>query len=123
MEWAKLILSNLTGIAAIITLVLSLVTYVRKATKEKNWSNLLATVTKYMEIAEEKFDNGADRKEWVLAMVKASAETINYNIDMNEVAKLIDDLCKMTKVVNAPEAVTEKQFLGTQYSAGCWVLI
>ena len=43
MEWAKLILSNLTGIAAIITLVLSLVTYVRKATKEKNWSNLLAT--------------------------------------------------------------------------------
>ena len=48
MEWAKLILSNLTGIAAIITLVLSLVTYVRKATKEKNWSNLLATVTKYM---------------------------------------------------------------------------
>lgn len=60
-----------------------------------------------MEIAEEKFDNGADRKEWVLAMVKASAETINYNIDMNEVAKLIDDLCKMTKVVNAPEAVTE----------------
>ena len=107
MEWAKLILSNLTGIAAIITLVISLVTYVRKATKEKNWGKLLETVTKYMEIAEEKFDNGADRKEWVLAMVKASAETINYNIDMNEVAKLIDDLCKMTKVVNAPEAVTE----------------
>ena len=56
MEWAKLILSNLTGIAAIITLVLSLVTYVRKATKEKNWSNLLATVTKYMEIDSEGLD-------------------------------------------------------------------
>lgn len=105
MEWVKLILSNLTGIAAIITLVISLVTYVRKATKEKNWGKLLDTVTKYMEIAEGKFDNGADRKEWVLAMVKASAETINYDINMDEVAKLIDDLCNMSKVINAPVEV------------------
>lgn len=105
MEWVKLILSNLTGIAAIITLVISLVTYVRKATKEKNWGTLLDTVTKYMEIAEDKFDNGADRKEWVLAMVKASADTINYNINMDEVAKLIDDLCNMSKIVNAPGEV------------------
>lgn len=37
---------------------------------------------KYMATAEEKFDNGADRKEWVLAMVKASSETVNYDIDM-----------------------------------------
>lgn len=105
MEWVKLILSNLTGIAAIITLIISLVTYVRKATKEKNWGELLKTVTKYMEIAEDKFDNGADRKEWVLAMVKASVETINYDINMDEVAKLIDDLCNMSKVVNAPVEV------------------
>jgi len=60
-----------------------------------------------METAEEKFDNGADRKEWVLAMVKASADTVDYDINMEEISKLIDDLCKMSKKVNAP-AETEK---------------
>lgn len=106
MEWVKLILSNLTGIAAIITLAIGLIRYVRKATKEKNWGKLLTEVTKYMEIAEDKFDNGADRKEWVMAMVKVSAETINYDINIDEVSKLIDNLCNMSKVVNAPETVT-----------------
>ena len=59
----------------------------------------------YMETAESKFDNGADRKEWVLAMVKASADTVNYDIDMNAVSDLIDSLCNMSKTVNAPEKV------------------
>lgn len=58
---------------------------------------------KYMTTAEEKFDNGADRKEWVLAMVKASADTVDYDIDMAVISKLIDDLCGMSKVVNAPD--------------------
>lgn len=64
-------------------------------------------VMKYMETAEEKFDNGADRKEWVLAMVKASSETVNYDIDMERISKLIDDLCKMSKKVNAPAETGE----------------
>ena len=55
-----------------------------------------------MKEAEGKFDNGADRKSWVLMAVKASADTINYDIDMNKVAELIDNLCEMTKVVNPP---------------------
>lgn len=38
-------------------------------------------------------------------MVKASSETVNYDIDMAAISKLIDDLCKMSKTVNAP---TEK---------------
>lgn len=59
-------------------------------------------VMKYMATAEEKFDNGADRKEWVLAMMKASADTVNYDIDMDVIDKLIDDLCEMSKAVNAP---------------------
>ena len=56
----------------------------------------------YMEAAEEKFETGAEKKEWVLAMVKASADTVNYDIDMNVISKLIDDLCDMSNVVNPP---------------------
>ena len=56
----------------------------------------------YMEIAESKFENGAKRKEWVLAMVEASACTVNYDIDLAALDKLIDSLCSMTKIVNPP---------------------
>lgn len=104
MEWTKLILSNLTGITAIIALVISLVKYVRETVKERNWPQVVKMVSDYMVAAEEKFDNGADRKQWVMAMVQISAETVKYNINMAEIGQLIDDLCKMSKVVNGDGA-------------------
>lgn len=104
MEWYEILVSILTGLAATIPLVVKLVEYVQKAVKEKNWNELLALVTKLMQEAEGKFDNGDERREWVLMMVKASADTINYDIDLNQVANMIDSLCAMTKVVNAPKA-------------------
>lgn len=105
MEWLQLTVSVLAGLATAIPLAIKLVEYVQKAMKEKNWGKVLDMVMKYMATAEEKFDNGADRKEWVLAMVKASADTVDYDIDMAAISKLVDDLCKMSKTVNAP---TEK---------------
>jgi hypothetical protein len=50
--------------------------------------------------AEQKFADGATRKEWVMAMVRAAAGTINYDVDSAEVATLIDSLCDLTKKVN-----------------------
>lgn len=102
-EWMQLIVSVLAGLATAIPLVIKLVEYVQKAVKEKNWSKVLDMVMKYMAVAEDKFDNGADRKEWVMAMVKASADTVEYDINMDAVSKLIDDLCSMSKTVNARE--------------------
>jgi hypothetical protein len=102
MEWYEILISVLSGLAATIPLVIKLVEYVKKAIKEKNWADLLTLITNLMQEAESKFQTGADRKEWVLMMVKASADTINYDIDLEQVAKLIDDLCAMSKVVNAP---------------------
>ncbi len=100
MEWAKLIISNLTGIAAIIALVISLVKYVKQAIKEKNWPQVVKMVSDYMEQAEDMFDSGADRKQWVMAMVQVSADSVKYNINMTEIGQLINDLCAMSKVVN-----------------------
>lgn len=107
MEWYEILVSVLTGLAATIPLVIKLVEYVNKAVKERNWNDLLTLVTKLMQEAEGKFDNGDERREWVLMMVKASADTINYDIDLNQVANMIDSLCAMTKIVNAPK-VEEK---------------
>ncbi len=98
------IISILAGLAAVIPLTIKLIEYVQKATKEKNWNKLVSMVIDLMETAESKLEKGTDKKEWVLAMVKASADTINYDIDVETVGKLIDSLCSMSKVVNAPEA-------------------
>ena len=103
MDWVNVVISNIAQIGTVLALIVGLITYIRKAIKEKNWNKVLNTVMDYMKVAEDKFDNGADRKEWVLAMIKASADTLNYDVKTDEIAKLIDDLCAMSKKVNAPE--------------------
>lgn len=103
MEWYEILVNILSGLVVAIPLVVELVKYVKQATREKNWNDLLTLVTNLMEQAEGKFNTGDERKEWVLMMVKASADTINYDIDLNKVADMIDSLCAMTKIVNAPK--------------------
>lgn len=98
----SLIVAVLTGLAACIPLAVKLVQYIQKAVQEKNWGALLGLVVDLMEEAETKFDEGATRKEWVMAMVQASAEYINYPVDSDALSELIDALVSMTKVVNVP---------------------
>ena len=100
MVWLELIIQILIGLSVLIPLVIKLVEYVKKAVKEKNWNIIIGLVLEYMAIAEEKFTDNADRKEWVLAMVAESAKTVNYDLDITVIAKLIDDLCTMAKKVN-----------------------
>lgn len=104
MAWCEILVSVLAGLATTIPLVIKLVEYVKMAIREKNWNKLLNLVMNLMAEAEGKFDNGDERKSWVLMAVKASADTIDYDIDMEQVAELIDSLCAMTKVVNPPKA-------------------
>ncbi len=58
MEWLRLVVSVLAGLATAIPLAAKLVEYVQKAVKEKNWGKVLDMVMKYMATAEKKFDNG-----------------------------------------------------------------
>ena len=104
MGWMKYVVAILTGLATAIPLVVKLVEYVQKAVKEKNWNKLLDLVMSLMEEAEKKFEDGATRKEWVMAMVKSSADSINYDIDMEAVSELIESLCEMSKIVNKENA-------------------
>lgn len=103
MEWVNYAISIISGLAVAIPLIIKLVEYVKKAVKEKNWNQLLELVMKLMAEAEDKFEDGATKKEWVLAMIKSSADSINYNVDIDAVGELIDNLCDMSKVVNANE--------------------
>lgn len=104
MEYLEFIMIGLPGAVAIVVLVYQLVNYVQKAVKEKNWANLVTMVMNYMAEAERLFEDGADKKAWVLGMIQESAEQINYPIDMDAVSVLIEQLCDMSKKVNPPIA-------------------
>lgn len=100
----SLIVAVLSGLAACIPLAVKLVQYVQKAAEAKNWGQLLGLLVDLMEEAEQKFSEGATRKEWVMAMVQTSAEYIAYPMDTQALSDLIDSLISMTKAINAPEA-------------------
>ena len=100
MNILNLVIEILAGLAIVIPLVIELVKYVRKSALERNWTNLMQLVMSLIAAAEEKFDNGADRKQWVIAMVQASAKAINYPISDKELGDLIDDLVELTNRVN-----------------------
>jgi hypothetical protein len=102
-EWVDLVIALLSGLAAAIPLVIKLVEYVRIATREKNWGIMLQLVMDFMKEAEKMYETGADKKEWVLSMIDASADTINYDVDMKAIGAMIDSLCDMSKKVNPKE--------------------
>lgn len=103
MTWLEILIRVLTGLLVMIPLVAELVKYVQNAGKEKNWTDLMTLVITLMKEAEGMFDEGADRKMWVMSMISASANTINYPVDMEQVSAWIDALCDMSKIVNAPK--------------------
>lgn len=98
----SIIVAILTGLATCIPMAVKLYQSVKEAIQEKNWPHLLGLVVDLMEEAEEKFTDGATRKEWVMAMVQTSAEYINYPVDTQALSDMIDALCDMTKIVNPP---------------------
>lgn len=98
----SVIVSILTGLAACIPLAVKLAQYAKQAAQEKNWGAFLGLVVDLIQQAEQKFNDGATRKEWVMAMVKTSAEYINYPVDSDALSELIDALVSMTKAVNVP---------------------
>lgn len=102
MKWYEIIISILSGLAVAIPLIVELVKWVKKAIEERNWSQLVTLIMNLMAEAEKKFDNGADRKSWVMSSIEVAAKTINYPIDLEKISVLIDDLCKMSKLVNVP---------------------
>lgn len=106
MNWVQLITAILAGLATAIPLVVKLVNVVQAAVKEKNWNQLLKMMMDYMTQAEKNISSGAERKEWVMSMVKASAATINYDLtpeDEAKLADLIDAICDASKIINNNE--------------------
>lgn len=100
MDYLQAIISILSGLAICIPLVIKLVQTVQAAVKEKNWNSLVEMTFRYMAQAEELYTKGAEKKEWVMGMIKSSAAQINFVLDeesLEKISKMIDDACSLAK--------------------------
>ena len=101
--WIQIAISILSGIAVAIPLINKLVNVVKDSVKEKNWNLLMKMTMDYMTEAEKNIASGAERKEWVMSMVIASASNINYPMtdeDVKKIEDLIDAICDASKILN-----------------------
>ena len=104
--WIQIAISILSGIAVAIPLIIKLVNVVKDSVKEKNWNLLMKMTMDYMTEAEKNIASGAERKEWVMSMVIASAANINYTMtdeDVKKIEDLIDAICDASKILNNSE--------------------
>ena len=100
MEWYEIIISILSGIATCVPLVISLVKYIQKVAKEKNWGAVVQLVLKLMTEAEQNYSNGADKKTYVMSTIKSMESTLQYDIDEKAISELIDSIILATKKIN-----------------------
>lgn len=103
MEWLKFAAEILSGLVVAIPLVIKLVQYVKRAAEERNWNQIVSLVLEYMKSAEEMFDEGKIRKEYVMSAVQASAKSIDYPLDdvaLAKISDMIDSICDAAKIIN-----------------------
>lgn len=100
-EIIKFVIAVLSGLAASIPLVVKLVKFVKLAMRDKrNMAKLVSLISALMSTAEEKFEKGAERREWVISMVMTSSTYLEYPVDAEAIGEMVDELCDMSKHVN-----------------------
>lgn len=98
--WIQALVSVLSGIAVLVPLIIKLTQAIQTAIKEKNWSQILKLILNLMTDAEEKFETGAERKQWVIDQLRIISGSINYDIDWSVISDMIDKICDAAKEIN-----------------------
>ena len=101
-ELFDLVISVLSGICVCIPLMVRLCRSIRDNIRAKNWTPIMKMVIDLMEEAERLFTEGELRKVYVMNAIRKSAVYVEYDIDMEIISQMIDDLCAMSKIVNPP---------------------
>lgn len=103
MDWFNVIINILSGLCVCIPLVYKLVITVISYVKEKNWNQIIVMTTEYMATAETMFKTGAEKKSWVIEMLKTSSKVSNFDLteeNLLKISELIDDMCELSKKIN-----------------------
>lgn len=96
----SLILAIISGIGTCIPLIIQLVKYIKMATAERNFGNIMKIVIDLMPEAEEKFSTGAARKQYVMSNIESLSNTLHYDVDLEKVSAMIDAVVAASKKIN-----------------------
>jgi hypothetical protein len=99
-NWMNLVVAILSGLVTAIPLVVQLVKYIKAAYTEKNWSKIMKLVLNLMTEAEKNYASGAERKQYVIDSIESIKDTLNYQVDMDQISKMIDEIVQASKIIN-----------------------
>lgn len=100
MTWSDIVKWGVYTVLVVLPLVYNLVKYVKMAVGAKNWKPIMSLLMELMGTAEGMYDTGAARKEWVMSMIASAVKAMGIQVDMDEIGKLIDELCAASKKIN-----------------------
>ena len=98
--WVQIIVPIVTGLAACVPLVITIINMTKKNTKSQNWMAVMQLVLTLMVQAEASYETGAERKEFVLNSIKEMQDTLNYEVDLDAIGAMIDAITKASQKIN-----------------------
>lgn len=101
--WLDIIIGILTGLSIAIPLGATLYKTIKSLIQEKKWNELVQMTLEFMIEVEQKYSDGADKKDLVLAMIQNSVGQIGYTLDdesKTKISDLIDSICDASKIIN-----------------------
>lgn len=99
----KLVLQCIITLSAVIPLIMALIRYVNKYRSKSGWDKLVQLVMDLCVQAENNFEKGSDKKNWVISMVQKLSSSIDYDIsndDLKKIELLIDDIIETANDIN-----------------------
>lgn len=97
------IVAILVGLGISIPVVVGLIKSVRQNVEEKRWDLLMKKAIGLMITAEDLFETGSVKKDYVVVMLKKTAEELGLPYDEEKVGAMVDAMVELSKQINVPE--------------------
>ena len=95
--WLGFIIAVAAALATLVPLGITLYKRLATAVNDGDLSTILSLTIKLMAEAKDKFEHGAEKKEWVMGQLRVIAQELNYQLDEEAVSKFIDAICDLGK--------------------------
>lgn len=97
------IIAILSGVTVCLPLVFKLIETVKQLVNEKKWNILVRNVFVLMTDAEARYQQGEEKKNYVMSAIEIIAAQIGFDYDEEAKAKvsaMIDEVCEISKEIN-----------------------
>lgn len=109
MNYLEEIITILSGLLILIAYFTKLVSALKKSRDYKNQNTTNIELMELIKLSEELFENGENKKTFVLERIKDFVNENNFNIDFEEIDKMIEKYINMTNKVNIEKGKTNEK--------------